>query len=314
VTWGAVDALLGELAAVAGRPEEAIERLEAAVALETALGAPALANRSRARVEALRAAPVDAPAAEEAAAAEPVVVERIAAVGPPRDSITTNVRCFGGFHLEVAGQHIDLSGLTPRLRALAWFLGAHADEVVHTEKVIDALWPEADLTSGRRNLQVAVSALRQVVEPGARRGGWVVLAREGEGYRLVLGRGSSDLREFEVAASTARRDRDVDAAERALDLYGGDVIPEAGAATWLVERRDACNRAAADLALLVAEMRLAAGDPAAALEACERGLAIDRYEDGLWKTLIAAAEAKGDRAVAARAQKDYEAVLEDLGL
>ncbi|MBA2282758.1 MAG: winged helix-turn-helix domain-containing protein, partial [Acidimicrobiia bacterium] len=227
---------------------------------------------------------------------------------------TSTVRCFGRFALEVGGQPIDLSGLTPRLRSLAWFLAVNADEIVHAERVVDALWPEADLTAGRRNLQVAVSALRQVVEPGARRGGWVVIAREGEGYRLSLGGGSSDLRAFELAAARARRERSAAGAEIALALYGGDLIPEAGPVTWLVERRDACRRAAADVALLLAECRLAEGDPAAAVAACEADLAIDRYLDGLWRTLVDAAEAKGDRAVAARAQRDYAAVLADLGL
>jgi DNA-binding SARP family transcriptional activator len=160
-----------------------------------------------------------------------------------------------------------------------------------------------------------VSSLRQVLEPGGRRGAWTVLAREGEGYRLQLGPGgSSDLRSFELAAADARATRDPGAAARALAVYGGELIPEAGPTTWLVERRDGCRKLAADAALLLAEARMTAGDHAGAIEAGEAGLAIDRYVDGLWRILISAAEARGDHAVAARVRKDYDAVLEELGV
>ena len=186
---------------------------------------------------------------------------------------------------------------------------------MHDEQLIDALWPDTDLAAGRRNLQVAVSSLRQVLEPGGRRGAWTVLAHEGEGYRLQLGPGgSSDLRTFELAAADARATRDPTSAGRALAAYGGELIPEAGPMTWLAERRDGCRRLAADAALLLAEARMAAGDPAGAADAGEAGLAIDRYVDGLWRILIAAAEARGDHAVAARVRKDYDTVLEELGV
>jgi DNA-binding SARP family transcriptional activator len=228
---------------------------------------------------------------------------------------TTDVRCFGAFALRVGGAPVELSGLSPRLRGLVWYFALHAGKVVHDEQLIDALWPDTDLAAGRRNLQVAVSSLRQVLEPGGRRGAWTVLAREGEGYRLQLGPGgSSDLRTFELAAADARATRDPDAAARALAAYGGELIPEAGPTTWLAERRDGCRKLAADAALLLAEARMAAGDHTGAAEAGTAGLAIDRYVDGLWRILIGAAEARGDHAVAARIRKDYDAVLEELGV
>ena len=57
-----------------------------------------------------------------------------------------------------------------------------------------------------------------------------------------------------------------------------------------------CWHASRRQAMLEAE--LAQGRPAAAVGACERGLRIDRYHDGLWRLLTDAHEASGDRAAA----------------
>jgi DNA-binding SARP family transcriptional activator len=198
---------------------------------------------------------------------------------------------------------------------LAWYLGLHADRAVHAETLMEALWPNSEPDAARHNLQVAMSALRSVLEPGVRRGRWRVVERKGDGYRLNLGEGgSSDLASFDLAAAQARSHHDLDAATRALAAYGGELIPEAGPLTWLVERRDACRAGAAQVALLLGEATLAGGDAVAAMTVCRKGLAVDRYVDGLWRTFIAAARANGDHAVAVRAGRDYRGILVELGV
>jgi DNA-binding SARP family transcriptional activator len=155
-----------------------------------------------------------------------------------------------------------------------------------------------------------------------KRGPWQTVARDGDTYRLVLGDDvDADIRTFELAvaaAGTLRRERrNADAADRfeqALRAYGGDLIPEAGPADWVIGRRDGLRLAAAEAAQAAAELRLEAGDVSAAISLCERGLQIDRYRDGLWRLLIRCCEVDGNPAAAARAQREYEAVLDDLGL
>ena len=66
---------------------------------------------------------------------------------------------------------------------------------------------------------------------------------------------------------------------RALERYRGDLLPEDGPAEWLVEARDRARLAAVGAARSLAELRLRAGDLAGAIQACLRGLAIDRYDD-----------------------------------
>ncbi len=250
----------------------------------------------------------------------PIGVHARAVVRRPRPM--SRLRCLGGFELELRGRMVDVRSLKPRVQAVLWVLAAQAGRPVHSEQLIDALWPGVSSDAGRRNLQVAISSLRQSLEPGVKRGPWQTVARDGDTYRLVLGDDvDADVRTFELAVAAARtlrsEGRRADAADRfeqALRTYGGDLIPEAGPADWIIGRRDGIRLAAAEAAQAAAELRLDAGEVPAALAACERGLQIDRYRDGLWRLLIRCCEADGNPAAAARAQREYEAVLTELGL
>jgi DNA-binding SARP family transcriptional activator len=100
----------------------------------------------------------------------------------------------------------------------------------------------------------------------------------------------------------------------ALALWEGDLIPEAGPVDWIIGPREAQRRQAAAAASAAAQLHLELGQAAGAKAACERGLAIDRYRDELWRLLIEACEADGDAAGAAVARRSYESVLSELGV
>jgi DNA-binding SARP family transcriptional activator len=242
---------------------------------------------------------------------------------PPRPKVAPDVqlRCFAKFELVVDGQPVDTGLVKPRARALLHLLALHAGRAVHRDQILAALWPDEDERAGVRSLQVAVSALRQLLEREVGQHGAAVLARDGGGYVLGVGRGSADVVVFADAIERARTARAasrpleaVAACTLALETYRGDLLPEEGAAEWVVESRERHRIAAADVALHLALYHLEADEPDAAIAVCERGLQIDRYRDGLWKTVIAAHERTGNRAAAARSIGSYRRVLEDLGV
>jgi DNA-binding SARP family transcriptional activator len=254
-----------------------------------------------------RAKPSEAPSAPARPAAE----------APP-----ALLRCLGTFRLEVGGVPVDLASVKPRARSLLRLLSLHAPRPVHREVLAEALWPEADADAATRNLQVAISSLRQVLEPGVGRGSHTLLVRDGDAYRLALPEGSdSDLAAFAdaIAASRgagARGDTAAasDALRRALILYTAEVLPEEGPADWAVAVRDQVRSEAVDAATRLAELCLAADDAVGAVEACEQGLRADRYRDALWRLLGDAHRAAGDQAAAARTERDYAQVLSELGV
>jgi DNA-binding SARP family transcriptional activator len=241
----------------------------------------------------------------------------VAAVRPP-----VAIRLFGGFQLEMDGTVLDLSGLKPRVRALLRLLAVQGGRPLHREVIQVALWPEAAPDAGARNLHVAMSSLRQALEPGVARAGFTLIVRDGDAYRLATGpEVSIDLVAFEedvvqgrAAASAGRSERALTCFQSALDRYGGELLPEDGAAEWIVGMRESCRSAAAEAAQWLAELRLGRGDPGGAAQAAASGLRIDRYHDPLWRLLASAREQAGDHVAASRARAEYAQVLAELGL
>lgn len=225
------------------------------------------------------------------------------------------VHCFGAFSIEVHGEVLDLSGVKPRARSLLRLLVVRRGRLLHWEALVESLWPETSPGAGKRSLQVAVSAVRQLVEPGT-------LARVGDAYCLTLPDDASlDLGDFEALAhqsreADARGDEEATTAAlaAALDLYRGDLLEEEGPAEWVVKARDHYRGMAADLAERLATIHLAAAEFAAAARTCQRGLELDRYRDRLWRLLIASHRGSGDQANAGRAARDYASVLRELGV
>jgi DNA-binding SARP family transcriptional activator len=230
-----------------------------------------------------------------------------------------DVRVLGRFELAVGGVALDLAGVRPRARSTLRLLAMRAGDVVHRDVLAATLWPDAEPDAALRSLQVAVSSLRVLLEPGGDRGR--LLVRDGEGYRLALPRGARcDLREFEAAVAAAKRARsrsDVEAERSALEdalaRYTGDLLPEEGAAEWVLAERDRLRLAAASAAHTLAR-RLAGTDAVAAVEAARRSLELDAYRDSTWRLLVELHEATGDQAAAHTTRERHKKVLEELGV
>jgi DNA-binding SARP family transcriptional activator len=220
--------------------------------------------------------------------------------------------CLGAFTLTVEGAPVDLSPVRPRARQLLRTLALHGGRPVHREVLQEQLWPDATAESGRRTLQVAISALRAVLPAP------LDVVREDEAYRLALPPDVQlDLAELDDALARARRarvDGDLPAAEaawqRAVDVgSAGDVLPEDGPAEWVVDERERRRAQVSAAAESLARSLLERGEFAAAVAACEHGLDRDRHRDALWRLLISAREQAGDLALAVQARREYERLL-----
>lgn len=236
---------------------------------------------------------------------------------PPR----VEVLCLGSFSLVVNGRTLDVSAAKPRLRSLLYRLALDTGRPVHRDQLRNALWPDDDQRTGTRNLQVAVSALRQQLESLGGPGAGTIVARRGDAYVLDPGTGDSDLRRFEDAALQGRRARRrgqlseaIDPLRQALGLYRGELLADEGMSEWVLDERERLRLLAAETAQLLAESLLEEGDPAGTVEVAERGVWIDRYNDRLWRVMIEAHERNGNLAAAARCSRQYATVLDELGV
>jgi DNA-binding SARP family transcriptional activator len=231
------------------------------------------------------------------------------------------LRCFGGFALEVAGRALDWRSVRPRAAMALRLLAARTPQPVHRE-VLLGLWPGLPPGQATHSLQVAVSSLRSLLAPDAPRGSFRMIERSGETYALVLPPGSTaDVLEVDTALRAADQARlagdpaaEAAALDTALASYTGELLPEDGPAEWVVNDREQWRLRAAAACARLAELRLAADEPQAAIEAARRGVGIDPFSDALWRALIAGYARTGDTAAAAKARQEYAEVLSELGL
>lgn len=232
------------------------------------------------------------------------------------------LRCFSRYEATLAGRPLDWSGTRPRVRALARLLSVHAGRPVHREELMAALWPESPARTAGRGLQVAVSALRTVLGPGADRGRSQTLVRSGEAYMLVLDPGGScDVRAFEAAVGEGLRaaahgdsERAAGVLGRALRLYTGELLPEDGPAEWVVPIRERFRGQAVQAAHTLAEVELGRDRAEAAVAAATHALSLDRFQDAVWRLLIAAHRQAGDPVAARHAERRHAQMLDALGV
>ena len=161
---------------------------------------------------------------------------------------TLSVRLLGTFEVWRAGAKIEPDDWGQRkTEALFKFLVLHRDRVVTSDQLLEALYPDSDPAKVRKNLSGRISQLRQALEPDLMRGPdsrYVKTVKEG--YRFTLGDdGWIDVDAFESelqeAESLKRAERWGEALARyreALDLYGGDLLPEETYEEWTLEPRE----------------------------------------------------------------------------
>lgn len=230
------------------------------------------------------------------------------------------VRCFGQFSLQLGGHEVGWAQLRPRARAALRLLCLHAGIPVHEETLIDALWPSVGVSAGKRSLQVAISSIRALLEPGRARGAPTLLQRVGEGYQFTLPDGAdADVVTFTGAIARWRRlgpgAPDVaEVLESALGVYVGDLLPEDGPAEWVVEHRERLRADAADAAAALAAHALDHGAPRRAIAACQTALRAEGFHDAAWRLLIDAHREAGDAAAVHHARLGYARALAHLGV
>jgi predicted ATPase/DNA-binding SARP family transcriptional activator len=208
-------------------------------------------------------------------------------------------RILGPLEVVENGQRLELGG--GKHRALLAVLLLHANEVVSTDRLIDALWEQQSPDGGRKTLQVYVSQLRKAL-------GKDRLQTQAPGYRLRVDRDELDLERFERLAGSGQ-------IHDALALWRGPPLSEFAYQRFaqadidrLEELRLACleKRIAADLA---------GGRHAALVGELEALVKEHPVRERLREQLMLALYRSGRQAEALAAYQDARrALVEELGI
>ncbi len=232
------------------------------------------------------------------------------------------MRCFGGLQLRLAGRAVTTTALKPQSHTLLAFLAMRAGHPVHRERLTELLWPEESAATARRRLPVLISTVRRHLEPDVASGEWTVLVRDSDAYVLrVPDETPVDTHQLVAAAKAARQARlehdtraEMAAHQRVMAIYGGELLPEFGAAEWVVEDRAYFRSQVVGAAKALAAFHLHESNAAACIDTARAGLQVDRYHSQLWRLLADAHRSVGDVAAVARVEDEHAAVLAELGI
>ena len=205
--------------------------------------------------------------------------------------------------------------MRPRAVSVLRLLALHAGRAVHCETLMDSLWPDVEPEAARHSLQVAVSSLRKAVPAPA-------IVRQGDAYRLEMPADAfCDVRIMHTSLASASSSMAkghfssaLDEAKRAIDVYRGDLLLDEGPADWVVGPRDALRVDMVRACVIAGEAAMRLGIMHEASRAAERGLAVDRYADPLWRILIESLEQSSDLASADRVRRSWHEMMEELGV
>jgi predicted ATPase/DNA-binding SARP family transcriptional activator/DNA-binding CsgD family transcriptional regulator len=159
----------------------------------------------------------------EATTGEKRKVVRVWMLGSFRVSVGSRIIAQDAWRLRKAAALVKLLALAPGHR-------------LHREQAMDLLWPDSGRRAASNNLRSTLHTARKVLDPAM---GSRYLASKGES--LVLCPGGElrvDVDAFELTAATARRSKEIATYGAALDLYGGDLLPEDRYEEWTEGRRE----------------------------------------------------------------------------
>lgn len=203
---------------------------------------------------------------------------------------------------------------TQKTGALLAYLAYHLGHSHPREVLIEMLWPDAPPESGRHNLSLALSSLRNQLEPPGAGSGSVILADRltVELNPSATGTDVGTLEQRLRAATQATSDEHkADLLLQAVLLYQGELLPGYYEEWILGEKERLAERFTDAVGQLAAIKEKVGGDLNPAVEQAQRALAIDPLREEVHINLIRLLLASGKTDAALRQYREMEQALKD---
>jgi len=208
---------------------------------------------------------------------------------------TLNIRLLGRFEVERAGQLIaPAEWRGQKTRDLLKILLLAQGHYVASDQIYEWLWPNTEREAAQTNLRAVVSDLRKILEPTLTRGrdSQFILTRH-EGYEFAFtSQVILDTTEFERLAASPTE------LQSALALYKGDLLEEDLYAQWATAERQRLRILHLNLLARLSTRLFQDSAYTQCIEVCERALSQESTQENIWRTLMQAQAASGDRAAA----------------
>jgi DNA-binding SARP family transcriptional activator len=139
------------------------------------------------------------------------------------------ISLLGRFGAKIDGVSINDNRWSRRsAKSLVKLLALNPHHTLHREQIIDLLWPEDSWETAVNNLNKAIHGARRALEPDLAKGSHSKYLLTSKNQIILDSPGSLvvDLDEFEKTANHALRNNDLEAGQKALELYRGDLLIE----------------------------------------------------------------------------------------
>src|SRR5215204_2133742 len=197
------------------------------------------------------------------------------------------IHLLGEFATRIGGQLVPARVWRQRrAAAIVRLLALEPGHRLHREQLLDTLWPDLDPDSAANNLRGALHHARLGLERAGAPPG-VFLTREGE--QLVLGPRDQlvvDVESFGEAVNRAWHSADPAIAERAAELYAGDLLPDDPYEEWAAARREGLRASYLTVLTRQAGLHEERGDLHRAIAVHERILLTDPLDEAAHAGII----------------------------
>lgn len=207
------------------------------------------------------------------------------------------VRLLGGACLRSGDAPLSGPPMQRHRVALLALIVAAWPQPLARDRAMAMLWPERDLASARRLLNLAVHVLRSALGEGA-------IGSAGDGLLLDPSRMRCDLHDLRSAISAGACDRVV-RLHTGPFLDGFHLADSTEFGFWVDERRNELAHAYVGALLALAERQEQSGDVHGRVGTCLRLVAADPYSGAYARALMRAHAAAGDSIAADRRAREH---------
>jgi predicted ATPase/DNA-binding SARP family transcriptional activator len=196
------------------------------------------------------------------------------------------VNLLGGFSVAAGQTAVDEAAWRLRkARGLVKLLALTREHSLHREQVIEALWPDRDPSAASNNLRQALFVARRALDScgddGATR-----LELAHDVLTLAPERLRIDVEAFEAAAAEAEHAPSVERHVAAIELYGGDLLPEDRFEVWATALRQSLRERHLTLLVDLAGLLRDAGEHSAAIAALQRAVVAEPLHEQAHRELM----------------------------
>ena len=149
------------------------------------------------------------------------------------------ITLLGGFHLSAGEQSPPLTLRRSRRTAqLLKLLALEPGHVLNREQICATLWPEFPAESASNNLRQTLHLARRQLRALDLDAGLLLSSQGDRVYLYPVDHLWIDVEAFEVAVRDARRSREPADYQTAINLYGGQLLPDDIYEDWTTARRE----------------------------------------------------------------------------